>query len=79
MTEKFSLIPNDVDFLLTHDAPYGTSDVVLEDVPWNKHEHIGNVPLRDAIIEKWITREIYHEIRIVYLRISEREPGTGLC
>lgn len=52
MAEKFSLIPNDVDFLLTHDAPYGTSDIVLEDVPWNKHEHIGNVPLRDAIIEK---------------------------
>lgn len=52
LKEKFSNIPSNVDFLLTHDAPYGTSDIILQDVPWNKHEHIGNVPLRDAIIEK---------------------------
>lgn len=49
---KFKRIPSDVDFLLTHDAPYGTSDICMQNVYWNNGDHIGSKPLRDAVIEK---------------------------
>ena len=48
----YSKIPYKVDVLLTHDAPYGTSDICMQNVYWNNGEHIGSRPLRDAIIEK---------------------------
>lgn len=48
----FENIPEDLDVLLTHDAPYGTSDMILQNVPWMNGEHIGCIPLRDAVIEK---------------------------
>lgn len=35
-----------IDILLSHDAPYGVSDVLLQkDCPWATGEHIGNKPL----------------------------------
>ena len=50
---QYSKIPEKVDILLTHDAPYGTSDRCYG---WLEHGrtpiHIGNEPLRDAIIDK---------------------------
>lgn len=52
IAEKLSNMPDDIDVLLTHDAPYGTSDVCMQDVYWNRHEHIGNHPLRDIILMK---------------------------
>lgn len=62
LKEVYKDIPNDVDILLTHDAPYGTSDQCLEETFYNyktlndkgelEFPHIGNVPLRDIIIEK---------------------------
>lgn len=52
LESKFKNIPEDVDFLLTHDAPYGTSDICTQDIYWNNGDHIGSKPLRDAIIEK---------------------------
>ena len=46
-------IPDNVDILLTHDAPYGVSDMCYG---WlldgRQLEHIGNKALRDAILEK---------------------------
>lgn len=48
----YSKIPYKVDVLLTHDAPYGTSDVILDDVPWKTDEHIGCIPLGHAVDEK---------------------------
>lgn len=50
----YSKIPYKVDILLTHDCPYGTSDVILqEDVPWHDGKtHIGCHPLGDAVDEK---------------------------
>ena len=49
----YSEIPNNCDILLAHDAPYGTSDLCFGWEKWGKSlEHIGNIPLRDAIIEK---------------------------
>lgn len=48
----YAKIPYKVDILLSHDCPYGTSDVILEDVPWRTGEHIGCHPLGDAVDSK---------------------------
>ena len=48
---KFSEMPDDVDILISHDAPYGTSDICFEGFSTSKG-HIGCPELRDAIIEK---------------------------
>lgn len=60
LTEKFKEIPDDVDFLITHDAPYGIKfqDVALElyknlRIP----DHIGNKPLLYRLMNikyKWL-------------------------
>ena len=51
LKNKFKSIPEDIDLLITHDAPYGTSDICLEG--WSADgEHKGCPELRDAIIEK---------------------------
>lgn len=54
LKDIYSKIPYKVDVLLTHDCPYGTSDVILqEDVPWyDGKTHIGCHPLGDAVDEK---------------------------
>jgi len=52
LAKIYSKIPYKVDILLTHDCPYGTSDVILDDVPWKTGEHIGCHPLGDAIDDK---------------------------
>ena len=48
----FKKIPENLDLLITHDAPYGCTDICLQDFSWNTHEHIGSKPLREAILEK---------------------------
>lgn len=48
----FDNIPENIDILLTHDAPYGTSDICLQKESWITEGHLGNKPLRDAIITK---------------------------
>lgn len=48
----YSKIPYKVDLLLTHDSPHGTSDVILQDVPWKDGKHIGCIPLGNAVDEK---------------------------
>ena len=47
----YNEIPNDVDILITHDAPFGVSDVLLQH-GYYTGEHIGNPALREAILEK---------------------------
>ena len=47
--EKFSLIPEDVDILLTHDAAYGRNDQCFEGRVPNKH--IGNTELTNRLNE----------------------------
>ena len=61
LVEKFANIPNDVDFILSHDTPYGvgTQDYILEKLRHGNHElvHVGNSPLRDrleSINYKWL-------------------------
>jgi Icc-related predicted phosphoesterase len=51
LVNKFDQIPHNIDILLSHDAPYGTSDICFEGFSASKG-HIGCPELRDAIIEK---------------------------
>ena len=49
----FLKMPDNVDVLVTHDAPYGVSDVCLQnDAYWVTPDHIGNKGLAAAIKEK---------------------------
>ena len=34
-----------IDIIMSHDTPYGVSDVILEDCPWATKDHIGNKAL----------------------------------
>lgn len=53
LEEKYSKIPENLDILITHDAPYGVSDILLQkECKWANGEHIGNKPLAKAILEK---------------------------
>lgn len=51
LKEQFSLIPENLDLLITHDVPLNCNDVIIEDVKW-KGKHIGNPELLQAIIDK---------------------------
>lgn len=50
LVSKFNECPSSVDIILSHDTPYGVSDIVFDDVPWaTKDEHLGNKALRGLI------------------------------
>lgn len=50
---QFEKIPDNLDFLITHDAAYGRSDVVLdESVWWADGSHIGNPELAEVLKSK---------------------------
>lgn len=51
LVNKFNQIPINIDILISHDAPHGTSDICFEGFAASKG-HIGCPELRDAIIEK---------------------------
>ena len=56
----YDKIPYKVDVLLTHDAPHGTSDVILQnDMPWSNPGHIGCIPLGEAVDNK-MPRFLFH-------------------
>lgn len=49
----YKKIPYKVDILLAHDAPHGTSDVILQKgIPWASESHIGCIPLGNEVDEK---------------------------
>ena len=50
LVKKFSQIPDNIDILISHDAPYGVSDICFQGFSSDKG-HIGCPELRDAIIE----------------------------
>lgn len=51
--EMYERMPENLDFLITHDAPYGRNDVILrEDCPWADGSHIGNPALTEVVKEK---------------------------
>ena len=50
---QFKKIPDNLDFLITHDAAYGRSDVVLDNsVWWADGSHIGNPELAEVLKTK---------------------------
>ena len=50
LAQKFMNMGDDIDFLITHDAPYGVSDIC--DSFWNRGEHIGSHGLAYAIAQR---------------------------
>ncbi len=53
LKRTYEAIPYNIDILLTHDAPYGTSDICFDWTKWGRTPYsIGNEPLRDVIVEK---------------------------
>lgn len=52
LKEKFMEMPDDVDVLLTHDAPYGVSDVILQKTMYSTNDHIGSKGMADAVAVK---------------------------
>lgn len=52
LAKIYNKIPYKVDILMTHDCPHGTGDVILQDVPWKTDNHIGCIPLGDAVDNK---------------------------
>lgn len=50
--EDFRKMSKDCDILLTHDAAYGENDVCEQNVPWNRHEHIGNPEMLAVLNER---------------------------
>lgn len=52
LEELYKDIPEECDILLSHDQPFGYGDIIMDNVPWNTGEHIGNKPLAKAILEK---------------------------
>ncbi len=56
----YNKIPENLDILITHDAPYGVSDILLQkDSEWTNGEHIGNKPLAE-IIKKRDPNYVFH-------------------
>ena len=49
LREYFAECPDEVDIILSHDAPYGITDVCLEKLAHISEGHIGNIPLRKRI------------------------------
>lgn len=45
-------MPDNCDIVISHDAPYGVSDICFQATWHTLDEHIGNRPLRDIILEK---------------------------
>lgn len=52
LIKLFEEIPYNLDILISHDAPYGCTDVCLQQLDWISKDYLGNMPLRNAIIEK---------------------------
>lgn len=52
LRELYSDIPENLDILMTHDCPYGYNDIIIEEIPWNTYEHIGNIPLAEEVLKK---------------------------
>ena len=48
---QFDKINKNCDIVITHDAPYGTSDICFESI-WNNKDHIGNLELTEVVEEK---------------------------
>lgn len=55
LKEIYEMMPEDVDILLCHDAPFGCSDICLETSKYNPNAylaHLGNEELREIILKR---------------------------
>lgn len=54
LSKLYNDIPENLDILISHDVPFGVSDIILqEDCPWyDGKTHIGNKPLSQEILRK---------------------------
>jgi len=51
--ELYEKMPSNIDFLITHDAPYGRNDILLQsNCRWANGEHIGNISLYQVVKER---------------------------
>lgn len=58
LVKAYSKIPDNLDILISHDAPYDCSDVCVQN--WrNPNQHLGNIPLRDVVLSKK-PKVLYH-------------------
>lgn len=76
LDKLYSSIPKNIDILLCHDQPFGYGDQILDDVPWNTGEHIGNKPLLKALLEKKPRLELnghLHSCQKGLIRIGETD------
>jgi len=76
LVKVYDKMPEDVDVLLSHDAPYGTSDVITDDVPWATGEHIGGPALRDAVNKKKPKLMFVGHLHSVTKEPQKTEGGT---
>ena len=67
LEQLFMNIPYNCDILLSHDAPFGCTDVLLQ-LGYYTGEHIGNKPLAEAILQK-MPKFVLHG----HLRSTSRE------
>lgn len=51
MREKFKKIPENTDILLSHDAPFGRTDLLMQSPYHLAKGHIGNEPMRERLEE----------------------------
>lgn len=59
LDELFKECPDHVDIILSHDAPYGVTDICLEKLAYTSEGSIGSRPLRDRI-NKVVFKYLFH-------------------
>lgn len=52
LEKYFDQMPEFCDIVISHDAPYGTSDICFQFDSSDEDEHRGNIQLREAILKK---------------------------
>ena len=78
----YSTIPKNLDILITHDAPFGVSDIILQkDCPWyDGKTHIGNKPLSRAILKQHLqifpSKEYLEQILVADLPSREWQKAS---
>jgi Icc-related predicted phosphoesterase len=76
LAEKWTMIPDDIDILVTHGPPYGIYDAV-EDYMTGKEENVGSKSLTNWIAEKW-SKEKFKKLKIhVFGHIHEHGGKLG--
>lgn len=69
-----------IDIIMSHDAPYGISDVLLQkDCPWANGEHIGNVALREFVDEAKPTLHLFGHLHSCNHKRTEHNGTDFYC